>query len=63
MTQTLPSALTTCSGIEVIPTEDGPLKLACTCDYCTGRRRTAKRIATSGDPFLGAAVVDEDEEW
>jgi hypothetical protein len=59
----LPSApATICTGVEVIPTEDGPCVTACTCDYCTGRQRTRQRIARSGDVFLGAAA-DDDEEF
>lgn len=48
------------TGLETIRTEDGPITFACTCDYCTGRERTAERIAATGDPFLGAASADDE---
>jgi hypothetical protein len=71
MTATLPSApaipapapAPACTGIEVIPSEDGPIVYACTCPPCRGRQRTAARITTTGDPFLGAAAAADDEEW
>lgn len=59
-----------CTGIEVIATEDGPLKLACLCDQCTAdqsdperaaRRSVRDRIARAGDVFLGAANNDDEE--
>lgn len=58
MTQTA-----SCTGIEVIPTEDGPDVTACTRRGCTCKARTQvkARIARSGDVFLGAATATDEE--
>jgi len=57
MTQTAP-----CTGIEVIPTADGPEVTACTRRGCTCKARTQvkARIARTGDVFLGAANNDDE---
>lgn len=52
---------TTCTGIEGIPSEDGPIKYACTCEICRGRHQVKARIARTGDVFLGAATADDEE--
>lgn len=54
----------TCTGIEVIPTEDGPIKAACLCWQCTGAEppAVAKRYVRPG--FTAAMLREiEDEEF
>lgn len=55
---TLPSTKTQCDGLITVHTEDGPEVSACLGPCCTGRRVVRARIATTGDPFLGAATAD-----
>lgn len=56
---------TTCTGIEVIPSEDGPIKYACTGPCCTGRARAAvqKRYVEPGFTAAMVADIPSDEEW
>lgn len=48
-----------CNGEVTVATEDGPEVSACT--GCTGCSSYRRRVARTGDVFLGAAVIDPEE--
>jgi hypothetical protein len=54
---------TTCTGIEVIPTEDGPDVRACLCGRCTGRAQIQRRYVEPGFTAELLADMSEDDPW